>query len=95
MILHKFNTSPFAHSTINDSLSRIQSEDGVVLTEDAVYAIVDEDLCTKLSALSAQIYVLQPDVLARGLAQQPHSFVFIDYSGLVELTLTFDNVISW
>lgn len=95
MILHKFNTSPFSHSTIGDSLARVQSKDGIVLTEDAVYALLDDTLCLKFSSLSVQIYVLQADVLARGLVQQSHSFESIDYSDLVDLTLTFDKVISW
>ena len=95
MILHKFNTSPFAHSTIRDSLKRIQSADGIVLTEDAVYALIDKTLCLKLSELTDHIYVLQADILARGLANQCHSFSNIDYSELVNLTLKFDNVISW
>lgn len=95
MILHKFTTSPFARSTINDSLTRVQSKDGIVLTEDAVYALLDDTLCRKLSSLNVQVYVLRADLLARGLKQQRHSFESVDYSGLVELTLTFDKVISW
>jgi len=95
MILHKFNASPFVHATIKHSLARCQPKDGIVLTEEAVYAVQDETLCNELSSLDAQVYVLQSDLIARGLEQQCHPFESIDYNGLVDLSLAFDKVISW
>ncbi len=95
MILHKFNTSPFSNSTIIDGLKRVSPIDGVVLTEDAVYTIKHSDLLESIQRLTKQIYVLEPDLHARGLVMENAGIKTLDYPDLVALTLEYDSVVSW
>lgn len=93
MILHKFVTSPFNTTTLQQSLARINKNDAVVLMEDAVYALQLESLLSELNATTNELYILNTDASARGL--DTTNFNTMDYEGLVDLVVKYDNVIAW
>ena len=70
--LHCINQRP-SRTDIWDKLScAIQANDAVLLIEDACYAALDPDLLDslfqKLKTAEAQVYILDSDAIARGLA---------------------------
>lgn len=76
------------------ALSQINSDDALVLFEDAVI-LATRTGSEQLSKLveSQQVYVLAEDILARGLQAQ-NAFISIDYPKLVELSLKFEKSVS-
>jgi tRNA 2-thiouridine synthesizing protein B len=72
----------------------MHSSDGLLLTQDSVYAVMDKTLISKLSELES-VYVLQEDAQARGVQVASDKIQLISYNGFVELSLQFDKVISW
>lgn len=68
--------------------------DGVLLTEDAVYLINHKALLERLIEKTQHIYGLSPDIEARGLITQ-NPIKTVTYSDMVELCVTYSNVISW
>jgi tRNA 2-thiouridine synthesizing protein B len=97
-MLHIINKSPLTNSAL-DSCLRVAKSGDILLIEDAVYA------ATSGNAFEAKIrdamgrfkiYVLQPDLEARGLADRIIAGVSpVDYGGFVELTTTNKNCQSW
>jgi tRNA 2-thiouridine synthesizing protein B len=97
-MLHIINKSPLTNSSLDSCLRVAQSGD-ILLIEDAVYA------ATSGNAFEAKvreamerfnIYVLQPDLEARGLADRIIEGVSpVDYGGFVDLTTTNKNCQSW
>ena len=67
----------------------------VLLIEDGVLAATRADLLGDAAA-SLKVYVLQPDLAARGMAGrlQP-GITTVDYAGFVELVATHPNNQSW
>ncbi|WP_339725078.1 sulfurtransferase complex subunit TusB [uncultured Paraglaciecola sp.] len=94
MILHKITLSPFTHLALEHCLLRIHSSDGLLLTQDAVYAVMNETLISKLAELDS-VYVLQEDAQARGVQVANDKIQLISYTGFVELSLQYDKVMSW
>lgn len=94
MILHKLSISPFSHLALEHCMLRMHSSDGLLLTQDSVYAVMDKTLISKLSELES-VYVLQEDAQARGVQVASDKIQLISYNGFVELSLQFDKVISW
>jgi tRNA 2-thiouridine synthesizing protein B len=80
-------------------IARIAKKDSVILLiEDAVIAV------TKNSAISEQIknylvdnkvYVLEPDLKARGIRRIIEGVEKVDYDGFVKLTVEYNGVQSW
>lgn len=93
MILHKFVASPFSSQTIDQTISRIGSEDAVILMEDAVYALNDPKLLQALMNATDNVYVLDSDAKARGISVS--KVRNINYLELVDLVIDHDNVIAW
>lgn len=97
-MLHIINKSPLTNGALDSCLRVAQSGD-ILLIEDAVYA------ATSGNAFEAKIreamgrlkiYVLKPDLEARGLADRIIAGVSpVDYGGFVELTTTNKNCQSW
>jgi tRNA 2-thiouridine synthesizing protein B len=97
-MLHIINKSPLTNSAL-DSCMRVSQSGEILLIEDAVYA------ATKGSAMEGKIaeslgrfkvYVLQPDLEARGLADRIIAGVtLVDYAGFVDLVTTNKNCQSW
>jgi tRNA 2-thiouridine synthesizing protein B len=94
MILHKISSSPFSHLALQHCLQRIYDTDGLLLTQDAVYAVMHQTLHAKLAELHA-VYVLKDDLEARGVKLENNNIQIITYAEFVELSLKYDNVISW
>ena len=94
MILHKVSSSPFNHLALQQCLQRIQATDGLLLTQDAVYGVMDKGLNTKLVALHS-VFVLKEDTDARGITIESDKIQLITYADFVELSLEYDKVVSW
>jgi tRNA 2-thiouridine synthesizing protein B len=94
MILHKISSSPFSHLALQHCLQRIHNTDGLLLTQDAVYALMHQTIYAKLTELHA-VYVLKDDLEARGVRLENNNIQIITYAEFVELSLKYDNVISW
>lgn len=93
MTLHKFVASPFSCQTIDQTISRIGSEDAVILMEDAVYALNDPKLLQALMNATDNVHVLDSDAKARGISVS--KVRNINYLELVDLVIDHDNVIAW
>lgn len=94
MILHKVSSSPFSHLALQHCLQRIHNTDGLLLTQDAVYATMHQTLQAKLAEHHC-VYVLKDDIEARGVKLENNHIQIITYAEFVELTLKYDKVISW
>jgi tRNA 2-thiouridine synthesizing protein B len=94
MILHKIDSSPFNHLALQHCLQRIQTTDALLLTQDAVYAVMDKTLNVKFVELHA-VFVLKEDAEARGIVIESDKIQLITYTQFVELSLKYDKVVSW
>jgi tRNA 2-thiouridine synthesizing protein B len=98
-MLHIVNKSPLERSTLDSCLAAAQPGAALLLIEDGVYAATRGNAAeSKLRAASAhlEIYVLAPDLEARGMAQLLAQDVKpIDYTGFVELVAQHKNCQSW
>ncbi len=98
-MLHIVNKSPLERSTLDSCLAAAQPGAAVLLIEDGVYAATRGHAGEgKLRAALAhlQIYVLAPDLEARGMAQSLAEGVKpVDYTGFVELVAQHRNCQSW
>ena len=98
-MLHIVNKSPLERNALDSCLAAAQPGAAVLLIEDGVYAATRGTAAEgKLRAASARldIYVLAPDLEARGMAQSLAEGVnAVDYSGFVELVVQHKNCQSW
>lgn len=94
MILHKVSTSPFADKKLQQCLQKMADEDGLLLTQDAVYALLDKQNLKSAGALK-NLYVLEDDMQARGITLGDVNATIVSYAGFVELSLQYHKVISW
>ena len=97
-MLHIINKSPLADNSL-DSCMRVAQSGEILLIEDAVYAATTGNaLEGKISEAMGRfkVYVLQPDLEARGLADRLIAGVSpVDYGGFVDLVTTNKNCQSW
>jgi tRNA 2-thiouridine synthesizing protein B len=97
-MLHIINKSPLTNGSLDSCLRVAQSGD-ILLIEDAVVAATTGNACAaKLQEAMARckVYVLQPDLDARGLGDRLLEGVSsVDYGGFVELTASNKNCQSW
>ena len=98
-MLHIVNKSPLERNALDSCLAAAQPGAAVLLIEDGVYAATRGTAAEgKLRAASAhvEIYVLAPDLEARGMAQSLAEGVkTVDYAGFVELAAQHKNCQSW
>ena len=98
-MLHIVNKSPLERNTLDSCLAAARPGAAVLLIEDGVYAATRGNAAeAKLRAALANldIYVLAPDLEARGMAQTLAEGVKpIDYTGFVELVTQHKNCQSW
>jgi tRNA 2-thiouridine synthesizing protein B len=98
-MLHIVNKSPLERNTLDSCLAAAQPGAAVLLIEDGVYAATRGNAAeAKLAAALAnlEIYVLAPDLEARGMAQALTGGVkLVDYDGFVELVVQHKNCQSW
>jgi tRNA 2-thiouridine synthesizing protein B len=97
-MLHIINKSPLMHGSL-DSCLRIAQSGDILLIEDAVYAAATGNACADKVREATQrfkVYVLLPDLEARGLADRIIEGVTpVDYGGFVDLAATNKNCQSW
>lgn len=93
--LHLLSHSPFNDTRLAGCLRLMGPADAVMLTGDAVYAVVaDSETDASLQRAGIRTYALQEDVQARGLIPGT-AITVVDYPEFVALTLAFDKVNSW
>jgi len=98
--LHTINKSPFERSSFSSALTHLRSADALLLIEDAVLAArrgsaFAVDL--EKAARSCAIYVLAPDLAARGIEETnliPKAKV-VDYGGFVDLVIQHQRTQAW
>ncbi|WP_423906960.1 sulfurtransferase complex subunit TusB [Candidatus Spongiihabitans sp.] len=99
-MLHTVNKSPFEKNSFNTSLRLAKKGSDILLIEDAVYAALKDsaiEKAVKQAVTMHSIYVLEPDLMARGL--QPARLIkgiqIVGYEGFVDLAVKNDKVQSW
>ena len=98
-MLHIVNKSHQQTNALGSCLRIAQAGHALLLTEDAVYAATAavaqaSGIAGAVSKLS--VYVLQPDLEARGMAgKQIEGVTVVDYGGFVELVAKFPTNQSW
>ncbi|MDH4284386.1 MAG: sulfurtransferase complex subunit TusB [Gallionellaceae bacterium] len=97
-MLHIINKSPLSNNSL-DSCLRLTSSGDLLLIEDAVYAAAKGNAMESkmIEAMkNMKVYVLLPDLEARGLADRVIEGVSkVDYGGFVDLVAASKNCQSW
>lgn len=98
--LHTVNKSPFEKPSLDACLAHATAGASVLLIEDGVYAAtkgtaVEERV--KQALESVKLFVLGPDLLARGLTEDRviDGINVVDYAGFVDLAAENDKVQAW
>lgn len=99
-MLHIVRHSPHTDNRFATCLRVLASGQGMLLIEDAVYALLPDAVrSNQISLLPAavKLYVLEADLMARGLALDdiPTRVQLIDYPGMVAICASYPKVISW
>jgi tRNA 2-thiouridine synthesizing protein B len=98
-MLHIVNKSPSERNALASCLRLAQDGAALLLTEDAIYAATQGAAASSgIAAATARlkVYVLQPDVEARGMAGRLLDGVSaVDYGGFVDLVAEHANNQSW
>ena len=99
-MLHLINKSPYDRNALDSCLRLAQPGSSVLLIEDGVYAALSK--ADSAQAVSKRmedltVYVLGPDVSARGLDDTPliDGINVVDYGGFVDLVVEHDVAQSW
>lgn len=100
MILHTVNKSPFERNALESCLAHAQTGAAVLMLEDAVYGAIKGtriESTVSQAAQSLKLYVLGPDLTARGLSEDKliAGISVVDYGGFVDLTVENSAVQSW
>ncbi len=99
-ILHTINKSPYEHGALFSCLRLAAVQSSILLFENGVYAALPGHPAQQpleTYAAHSQIFVLEPDLLARGLQTQPllEGIERVDYPGFVDLCVRHAKVVSW
>lgn len=98
-MLHIVNKSPTQTTSLASCLRLIAEGQSLLLTEDGVYAATQglSASCGLAAALPGiKVYVLQPDLEARGIADHLVEGVTpVDYAGFVDLVAEHPTNQSW
>jgi tRNA 2-thiouridine synthesizing protein B len=98
-MLHIVNKSPLERNALDSCLAAAQPGAAVLLIEDGVYAATRGNAAEgklRAAAERLEIYVLAPDLDARGMAQSlAEGIKTTDYTGFVELVAKHKNCQSW
>ncbi|KPK71639.1 MAG: sulfur relay protein TusB [Acidithiobacillales bacterium SM23_46] len=98
-MLHTVNKTPYERNSFDSCLAHARKGDAVLLIEDGVYAAMKGTAPAKKleqAAKAVAIYVLQPDVEARGIAGRIMDGVkLVDYAGFVDLAAEHPTVQAW
>ncbi len=98
-MLHTVNKSPFEHKALQTCLRFARKGSAVLLIEDGVYAAAKDTAVSpqmQEALKTVSIYVLKPDVEARGMQNRVMDGVrLVDYGGFVDLVVEHNAVQSW
>ncbi|UJF19199.1 sulfurtransferase complex subunit TusB [Vibrio sp. SS-MA-C1-2] len=96
-MLHLIKKSPFQSQLVKQCLQYSSNQDAILLYQDGIYAGLSGSECaTLLKNSNLEIYILTPDLEARGLEDKiEQSFKRVDYKGFVGLTARFDKTVTW
>lgn len=98
-MLHIVNKSPEQARTLHRCLRMAQDGQSVLLIEDAVYAATASGAMAcglDQAARRLKVYVLMPDLEARGMAAKRIAGVEpVDYAGFVDLVAAASTTQSW
>jgi len=96
-MLHIVNKSPLQTRTLESCLRLAQPGHALLLTEDAVYAATRAgNAALGQAAAALKVYVLQPDLEARGMAGAlADGITPVDYAGFVDLVAEHPRNQSW
>lgn len=98
-MLHTVNKSPFEKNSLATCLVHAKSGSAVLLIEDGVYGALKDSAFSeqlKKAMSKVSIYVLGPDLKARGIADKVMDGIkVVDYAGFVDLACEHDKVQSW
>ena len=99
-VLHTVNKSPFERNSLDSCLKFAQAGAAVLLIEDGVYAALTGTSAEgriKEALGAVKIYVLGPDLKARGFSDQRviSGISVVDYAGFVDLAAEHAKVQAW
>jgi len=98
-MLHIINKSPFEKNSLSTCLRMAQPGHALLLIEDGIYAATQGSAVQSLivdAAAKLSIFVLQPDVDARGMSSKLIAGVSaVDYGGFVDLVEKYNTSHSW
>jgi len=98
-MLHIVNKSATERGSLESCLAMATKGSAVLLIEDAVYAVTKgSTAAAKIQAAAAdlRIYVLGPDLAARGMSGRVLDGVnVVDYGGFVDLVAEHNSCQSW
>ncbi len=99
-MLHIVNKSPFEKNSLSTCLRLSADESSILLIEDGVYGAlegteIDADVKTGMN--SKHLYVLGPDLKARGIGHDKliAGVEVVDYEGFVKLAVDATKTQSW
>lgn len=94
-MLHIVNKSPAQTTALASCLRLAKPGQALLLTEDGIYAATaSAGWAEKMKHL--QVYVLQPDVAARGMTGKlVDGLTAVDYAGFVDLVAAHSTNQSW
>jgi len=100
MLLHTVNKSPFDKSSLESCLKHAKAGSKVLLIEDGVYGALKgtavSDKLQQAIGSDIAVYVLEPDVKARGIADKLMDGInLVNYEGFVDLVVEQDKVQAW
>jgi tRNA 2-thiouridine synthesizing protein B len=99
-MLHTVNKSPFEKNSLETCLRLASSGSTILLFEDGVYgALKDSGFADSIknAQKSLKVYVLGPDLKARGLDKNSliNNIEIIDYQEFVKLVVENEKVQNW
>jgi len=98
--LHTVNKSPFERDSLAACIRLASKGHAILLIEDGVFGAMagtDHSDMVKAAIENASIYVLGPDLAARGMSEDRviDGIQVVDYSGFVDLTKQHSTCQSW
>ena len=98
--LHTVNKTPFERSALVSALNHLKPGDALLMIEDGVVGARKGSAFAGLldkAVKSCGIYVLEPDLAARGMAGKDliEGITLVDYGGFVDLVTRHDRTQAW
>jgi tRNA 2-thiouridine synthesizing protein B len=98
--LHTVNKSPFERSAFISALNHLRPGDALLMMEDGVVGARKASAFAALletAAKSCSIYVLRPDLAARGIGENSliATVKLVDYAGFVDLVTAHRRTQAW